>query len=113
MSVSFSSSNDLDCIDEVNMANTHASAVLALLGITEESVEDIWSGVLPAGDFLGRVLVAQALAGHDEGLPIHEVDTVLGRAYTSRREGYFDERLAQLREIAEKALAEGAQVWWG
>ena len=99
---------------DLNVSNHHASTIFELLGITEEVVEDLWCAQLPAEDFLGRVLVAQALAGHDEGMPGHVVETVLGMAVLApRREGYFDQRLAQLRSLAEAGVQDGKPIGWG
>lgn len=109
MSVSFSSTIDFDF--EVNMSNANAGAVLSFLGFAGD---DLWTGKVSAQDFLGRVLVAQALAGHDEGMPSYDLPSEGARMIQgARSEGYYDHRLAQLREIAEKAVADGAEMCWG
>lgn len=95
---------------EVNMANGNARQVLDLLGVT-------WDGdwdEVPAEDFLGRVLIAQALlpvATDDE----HGRPAVQERNWTEcgRRPGYLAERLAELHEVATWAVEHQAAVTWG
>lgn len=91
---------------EVNMHNGNAARVLDLLGIA-------WDGDLgeaTAEDFLGRVLLAQALAGDDEGVPAIED----GRWHVGgRRPGYLAGTLTELADIAEWARRAGAAVVWG
>lgn len=114
----------------VDFNTARAVEVLAALGFVPAPGEDIWSilgGEVPAQDFLGRVLVAQCLSPVDEGcegriLTSAEVaaDPVLslltGTRTTvevgHRREGYLQERLEELRELAETALREGFDVGW-
>ena len=109
MSISFSSTTDLD--NEVNFSNANGVAVLALLGVTPENTEDFWNGGrMSAEDFLGRVLVATAVNPADAGVPATREGNFID---CGRREGYFDERLIELREIADVALATGGYVQWG
>lgn len=114
----------------VDFNTARAVEVLAALGFVPKPGEDIWSvldGELPAQEFLGRVLVALGLAPTDEGcegrvLTPAEVaaDPVLSQVAGTRttvevggrREGYLQERLGELRELAETALREGFDVGW-
>lgn len=106
---------------EVNMSNTNAAVVCGALGIDLE--EWGWCGGLPAQDFLGRVLVALAISPADEGIPAHEIPFgVPGRpAWTGearfvdcgRAPGYLQERLGQLHELAQWAVAHGAEIDFG
>ncbi|MFJ6354803.1 hypothetical protein ACIQKB_35770 [Streptomyces sp. NPDC092046] len=90
--------------EEVNMANANAARVLGVLGYGE------LAGDAEAEDFLGRVLVALALTPEDAGRPA----TAEGRFVDcGRREGYVQERLEELRELAEDARARRLTVYWG
>ncbi|THA53269.1 hypothetical protein E6R62_19470 [Streptomyces sp. A1136] len=89
---------------EVNMANSNAARVLGVLGYEE------LAGDAEADDFLGRVLVALALVPVDAGRPA----TAEGRFVDcGRRAGYIQERLEELRALAEEARAQGLPVYWG
>lgn len=93
----------------VNLANGNAAAILRLLGLPVEP-----DGVTPAEDFLGRILLAEALldvATDDE----HGTPTVTDGRWTScgRDPGYLAGRLAELQEIARDALVRGVEVIWG
>jgi hypothetical protein len=94
---------------EVNMHNGNAATVLDLLGIAWDGD----SGEATGEDFLGRVLLAQALlvvTGDDEGVPAISD----GRWHVGgRRPGYLAETLTELADIAEWASRAGAAVVWG
>jgi hypothetical protein len=99
-----------DGAPQVDMHNGNAADVLDLLGIC-------WDGDLgeaPAEDFLGRVLLAQALLDvardDQEGTPaLHE-----GRWHVGgRRPGYLAERLTELHDVADWAARAGVAVVWG
>jgi hypothetical protein len=104
---------------EVNMSNANAVVVCSSLGIDLEA--EGWCGSLPAEDFLGRVLLALAITPTDEGIPAHEVaqefkPSWVGQARMiecGRREGYTQERLTQLHELAAWAVAHGAEISFG
>lgn len=97
---------------EINMSNTNAHRVCETLGINLE--EEGWCGSLPAQDFLGRVLLALAIQPADEGIPAHEVPTGGVRwVECGRSEGYLQERLGQLRELADWAVAHDAEIDFG
>lgn len=94
----------------VNMSNSNAAVVCAALGIDLDKLG--WCGSMPAEDFLGRVLVALAVNPSDAGRPA-TVDAAPGRATfvdCGRPEGYVEERLGQLRELADWAVANGAEI---
>lgn len=96
----------------VNMSNSNAARVCATLGIDLEA--EGWCGSLPAADFLGRVLVALAVEPVDAGVPSHEVPTGGVRwVECGRPEGYAQDRLGQLRTLADWAVAHGAEVSFG
>lgn len=97
----------------VNMSNTNAYRVCASLGIDLEA--EGWCGSLPAADFLGRVLIALAVDPVDAGRPA-TVDAAPNRATfvdCGRPEGYTQERLGQLRELADWAVAHNAEISFG
>lgn len=94
----------------INMSNDNAVGVLALLGI---DTSDELAGDLSADDFLGRVLLAQAVKPADPGVPATVVsDGGMMALACGRRPGYQDERLAQLREIADWCRANDRAVCW-
>lgn len=95
---------------EVNMSNSNAARVCASLGIDLEA--EGWCGGMPAEDFLGRVLLALAIEPEDAGVPV-TVDSAPGRGTfvdCGRAEGYLQERLGQLRELADWAVANKAEI---
>jgi hypothetical protein len=99
---------------EVNMSSANAVVVCAALGIDLE--EEGWCGSLPAADFLGRILVALAVSPTDAGVPTHELPREPGQVRwieCGRREGYTQERLAQLRELADWAISHQAEISFG
>ena len=106
MSVTFYS-NGID--SEINLSNVNAARVLETLGY---DLGDL-TGEDTAGAFLGRVLVALAITPVDAGVP----STVSGGGNgltwidCGRREGYLQERLVQLHELAETAPS-GAVISW-
>lgn len=98
---------------EINMSSSNAAVVCGALGI--DLAEEGWCGSLPAEDFLGRVLMALAIQPSDEGVPARD-DTVPGQVRwieCGRRPGYIQERLAQLHELAQWAVAHQAEIDFG
>ena len=96
----------------VNMSNSNAHNVCQALGI---DLEPEWCGSMSADDFLGRVLLALAISPEDEGMPSYELPREPGRVRwieAARRPGYLQERLGQLRELADWAVANEAIVMW-
>lgn len=126
---------------EVNLSNSNAQALMELLGLKiDPTGEGDWAGSISADDLLGRALIAQAINPADEGMPAHKLTgadysgqsgmlggllaglaqaEAEGRPSPSiwsagRSAGYFDERLAQVRELAEevKALGDDWVINW-
>jgi len=96
---------------EVNMSNGNAVDVSAALGI---DLEPDWCGSMPAEDFLGRVLVALAIAPADEGMPSYEHAGPGARMIQGARPaGYLQDRLGQLHQLADWAVNNGAEIQWG
>lgn len=99
----------------LNVSNANARHLLGLLGLTSESEEDgCLSGSTMAEDFLGRVLLAQAVNPTDAGVPVVEEVGQGGMTLVKmgRRVGYADERLTSLRELADFAIDRGRSVQW-
>lgn len=101
---------------EVNMANGNTVAVMEALGIKtdEVSFEAVCSGSLPAEDFLGRVLMALAVAPVSAERPTL-VEKNEGQATFVQcgvREGYVQEKLLELQAVAEFAVRENREVSW-
>lgn len=114
----------------VNVSNMNARDLLDVLGI--EVVDgDLW-GTMSAEDFEGRVLMAlavapvsaerlteQAKAGQvvigPEGIGIDPSREAEGATFVlcGRPEGYVQERLESLREVATFAREHGLEVSWG
>ncbi|MFE7485137.1 hypothetical protein [Streptomyces sp. NPDC057552] len=107
---------------EVNLSERNASLLTDLLGFTAPETTGAPrpprlddgpagdAGQLPAVDFLGRVLVALALAPEDEGLDGYWD----GRHHLGdRRAGYLQLRLAELRDLAQWCVDRGRNVAWG
>lgn len=96
----------------INVSSMNARALLDVLGITREECPDLVGGEDPEA-FLGRVLMAQAVAPADAGIPATEAAGPGARFIDcGRDEGYIDERLAQLRSLANFCVAEGRDVVW-
>lgn len=108
MSVSFFSTINLNA--EVNISNINAVRVLDALGVqVGEDFSERCCGNISAEDFLGRVLVAQALSGHDEGMPSFVLPSEGAlQIQGARPEGYLDEVLGELAELASL----GGEVRW-
>lgn len=107
----------------VNMANGNAVRVADVLGfrLDPDHDGDLY-GEMDAEKFLGHVLVGLALAPADEGMPAHELapgdpgrPAWSGEArfvMAERRPGYLQDRLAELRTLAEWAVANKEPVQW-
>jgi hypothetical protein len=97
---------DLDTL--VDMSDSNAGRVLDALGYGTGAM-DHFDGAEP---FLGRVLIALGLEPADEGVPAHQD----GPRWTEggRRPGYLQERLEDLRALAERgrALGDDVEVVW-
>lgn len=105
---------------EVNMANGNSYRVLEALGLMldEGGFSEACVGSLPAEDFLGRVLMALAVAPRSAERPTYSVQG--DESDTSSAvmimcgvgEGYLQERLEELRTVAEFAVEENRKVLW-
>ncbi|WP_347956133.1 hypothetical protein [Gordonia aichiensis] len=94
---------------EVRVTNQNARTLLPTLGITEDC------GTMDAEQFLGAVLLAQALTPTDEGIPVQVAygpDGCIAAVNCGRPAGYLDERLTQLEEVATWAIGRGRRVCW-
>jgi hypothetical protein len=105
---------------EVNVSNANARLILDALGLEAGDL----TGALDAPGFQARVLTALALAPEDAGVPMHQLvpgeSTVFGSVVEGgatvidcgRREGYLQERLAELLAVADAAILAGREVTW-
>ena len=111
-------------LPELTVGTANAYALLRLLGLMPPDgrqinvfgltvVEGAGEGELDAADFLGRVLLAQALldAGSTDavGEPAYSVGNV---TYCGRRPGYLAEKLGILADIAAWAVQHQAMMRW-
>jgi hypothetical protein len=96
-----------DPAPDLNVSNANAMHLLGLLGLPSEPDEcGSLGGSTTAEDFLGRVLIAQAVSPADAGVP---VTTEVGQGGATmidmgRRAGYSEDRLTELRELADFAV---------
>lgn len=90
---------------EVNVSNVNARYLLELLGVEAEELYGKMSG----SEFLGRVLLAEALSVGDPGVPATQEGNFVE---CGRAEGYADARLASLREVAQAAADNSLNVFW-
>lgn len=93
-----------------NVSNANAADLLSYLGLEPEYPGDL-SGTFTADEVLGACLVATAIGAPDLG---HEggVDPRPGARmiHCGRREGYLEEKVAYLTELAQWAKANRADV---
>jgi hypothetical protein len=105
----------------LNVSNGNAVVILEALGMAPEVIDTEFGpctadayGSMSADDFLGRVLAAEVMSVGDPGTET-EVLAEEGKAtfvMCGRREGYVDEKLSVLREIALWAQAHQVEVQW-
>ncbi|MBG0739012.1 hypothetical protein IV500_06195 [Paeniglutamicibacter antarcticus] len=104
-----------DPAPDLNVTNVNARHLLELLGLDSESDEGgCLSGSVSAEDFLGRVLLAQAVSPSDAGIPARQ-ETGLGGVtivHMGRPVGYSEDRLAALRELADFAINRRRTIQW-
>lgn len=93
---------------EVNVSNANAATLLEVLGL--DTIELM--GAESAEGFLGRVLMASAVSPEDAGIPAHVAVGNPRWIEGGRRPGYIQERLEQLRTLAEFARSGQAQITW-
>jgi hypothetical protein len=118
---------------EVNIANGNAVDVFKALGMLidtpdQDAIDDVFNGgVMDANDFMGRILMAEAVVPVSaerptvsdtgtrtefDGHTLVEVETATW-IRCGVAEGYVQGRLGQLREVAQWALDNGRPVNWG
>ncbi|WP_280381409.1 hypothetical protein [Nocardia wallacei] len=110
---------------ELNVCNGNAVDLLAVLGyISIGGAEDVepaddshgvdhmgeLAGEADAEDFLGRVLIAQALSPGDPGRPARPINDRF--VVCARREGHLDEKLLHLERLARYCLDIDAAIAW-
>jgi hypothetical protein len=98
----------------INVNNANAGLLLETLGLPTDPWNLPEDFEFPTGhDFLGRVLIALGIAPQDWGRPaVADVDHprfVNG----GRRSGYTQDKLAELRTLAEYAIAHNRKISWG
>lgn len=95
----------------VNVSNGSATHLLPLLGIEASTMQS--GGSVPAEDFLGRVLLAMAVAPADEGVPAHSLAGPGARFVDcGRPEGYTERVLDTLHALALAAVSAARDVQW-
>ena len=102
---------------DVNLANGNARYILDALGVQASDL----CGTLTAEDFLGRCLLATAIAPVDEGTPSYVAAPAGGAPLATqgatmimcgRPEGYLHGTLARLTTLAEYARTQGRTITW-
>lgn len=106
---------------DVEVTSRNAPLLLAALGYGEfDESDDMWGEASPQ-EFRGRVLTALAVAPADAGVPAHsDADApaylgALGGArwrQCGRREGWLQDKLAALHDLADWCERHGRQVHW-
>lgn len=113
-------------VPETNVAVGNATDILDALGVDfrfeptpEEAANDLFGiagvelcGTLNAEDFMGRVLTALALAPESAEIPSHAAVGAPNIIRGHREEGYVQNRLRELHEIAQFAINHDRQVTW-
>lgn len=95
----------------INMSNVNAARILGLLGYKPDHGELM--GQATSDDLLGRVLVATALQGEDEGMPAHELPGPGAKMIDcGRHPGYTDRRFRDLVELAEYCAKHDFMIGW-
>lgn len=92
---------------EVNLSNSNAEELLEYLGIPSD--EEL-VGSMEAEAFLGRVIMASALAPANTGLTTMQIENFV---YGGRPADYMQRKFEQLEEVARFAISHGRQVVWG
>lgn len=97
-------------LPEVNVSNYNAKDILDLLGYrVEEDFSERCAGSLTAEDFLGRLLVAEAINPSDEGIPATTEGIV---THCGRPVGYMEARISELRSVVEYAKEKNVGIYW-
>ena len=103
---------------EINVAAANGRTLLELLGLYPDApeedpmmlqVDERATTQVSGEDFLGRVLLASAMAPTDEGVPTYGEDNFI---FCGRSAGYTETRLGELRDLAQTAISLGRDVVW-
>jgi hypothetical protein len=94
---------------EVNMSNSNAFDVLVTLGFSADFSESC-IGEESADEFLGRILIAEAIAPEYSGLTTMQIDNYI---YCGREANYIHNKLNQLKEVVAWAKANQRTISWG
>ena len=96
----------------MNVSEANARHLAGLLGYGEDSESP--GGCATGEDFLGRILLAQAVNPADAGVPVTTTRASGGLTLIDcgRAPGYSEDRLAALRELADFAADRGRTIQW-
>lgn len=97
---------------DVNVANANACTLLDVLGYADNVAAGDLCGIANGEDFLGRVLMAQAVRLADAGIPVCSLPSEGMRLLAAGRPGYVQDRLADLRTLAQVAAEWGHRITW-
>ena len=97
----------IDGPEVVNVSNLNARHLLSVLGFEDEN-EDL-CGSIAGSDFMGRILIAQAVNPADAGTATvtEGMMTTMGRP-----EGYTDGRLVEVEQLAQYAMDNNCAISW-
>ena len=97
---------------EVLLLDSNARLILENLGL--DDIDGELFGSCPAQDFLGRVLVALAIAPQDAGRPTTVDRSPAGSRIVNygRVPGFLQDKLVELQALAEYAIEKKLQVVW-
>ena len=106
---------------KVNMANGNVVEIFKVLGLLSDApdnadVDDAFQGgSLSAEDFMGRIVIAEAMAPISPARPTVESQSSQGARFIEcgLPEGYMQGRIADLRVVAEYAIANNRDIQWG
>lgn len=103
-------------LPQLNVTNHNSVSIFDALGLIPEgaSFHDYCSGSLDANDFLGRVLMALAVAPVSPERVTEEHTSEVGPRVVifGRPEGYLQGKLIELQRVAESARERGVPVVW-
>jgi len=103
-------SYDTDNDPALNISNNNGIYLLNYLGFEKPE----YVGSVDADDMMGRILIAEGLAPHDEGVPDHQISSSGATIIDcGRPAGYLQDKLKALHLVAEFAKKYNAQVSWG
>lgn len=102
--------------DEINVSNSNSVSILEVLGLMTQDDEfcDVCCGSMNAEDFLGRVLMALAVAPESAERVSEQTMFASGGMYVQcgRPAGYVQSKLLRLKEVAEFAIQHDREVIW-